>query len=136
LQPYPIVVADALLEIGTAVISAVLSLDEHLSQTNTSWVTKFCYQLVNCRLIQYFLLRISIAKCFTNSNQRFRYEIMFENETRSTRDYTMFAPAQVLRNWREQRPSNKGDLDSSIAWEVGKVYYTGGVSASDLIFVP
>jgi hypothetical protein len=42
LQPYPIVAADALLEIGTAVISAVLSLDEHLSQTNTSCVPKFC----------------------------------------------------------------------------------------------
>jgi hypothetical protein len=43
-QPYPVVAAaDALLEIGTAVISAVLSLDEHLSQTNTSRVLKFCY---------------------------------------------------------------------------------------------
>jgi hypothetical protein len=35
LQPYPVVAADALLEIGTVVISAVSSLDEHLSQTNT-----------------------------------------------------------------------------------------------------
>jgi hypothetical protein len=34
LQPYPVVAADALLEIGTAVIPAVLSLDEHLSHTN------------------------------------------------------------------------------------------------------
>jgi hypothetical protein len=32
LQPYTVVVADALLENGTAVISAVLSLDEHLSE--------------------------------------------------------------------------------------------------------
>jgi hypothetical protein len=32
MQPYPAVAADALLEIGTAVISAVLSLDDHLSQ--------------------------------------------------------------------------------------------------------
>jgi hypothetical protein len=31
LQPYPVVAADALLEIGTTVISAVLSLDKHLS---------------------------------------------------------------------------------------------------------
>jgi hypothetical protein len=30
LQPYPVVSADALLEIGAATISAVLSLDEHL----------------------------------------------------------------------------------------------------------
>jgi hypothetical protein len=41
LQPYPVVAADALLEIGTAVISAVFSLDEHLSQTNNSCVPIF-----------------------------------------------------------------------------------------------
>jgi hypothetical protein len=29
-------------------------------------------------------------------------------------EYTMFAPAQLLRNWREQRPSNMGDLNSSV----------------------
>jgi hypothetical protein len=33
LQPYPVVAVDILLGIGTAVISAILSLDEHLSQT-------------------------------------------------------------------------------------------------------
>jgi hypothetical protein len=71
LQPYPVVAADALLEIGTAVISAGLSLDEHLSQTNTSYVPKFCYQSVYCCLIRYFLVRIRIAKCFTNSSKRF-----------------------------------------------------------------
>jgi hypothetical protein len=60
LQPYPVVVADALREIGTAVISAVLSLDEHLSQTNTSCVPKFCYQSVHC-LTRYFLVRIRIV---------------------------------------------------------------------------
>jgi hypothetical protein len=48
LQPFPVVASDALIEIGTAVISAVLSLDEHLSQTNTSCVPKFCYQSVYC----------------------------------------------------------------------------------------
>jgi hypothetical protein len=51
LQPYHIVAADALLENGAAVISAVLSLDEHLSHTNTSCVPKFCYQSVYCRLV-------------------------------------------------------------------------------------
>jgi hypothetical protein len=45
--------------------------------------------------------------------------------TRSAREYTMFAPAQLLRNWREQRPSNNGDLDSRVAGEIGIVYYTG-----------
>jgi hypothetical protein len=42
LQPYPVVAADALHEIGTAVVSAVLSLDEHFSQTNTC-AQKVCY---------------------------------------------------------------------------------------------
>jgi hypothetical protein len=79
LQPYPVVAVDALLEISTALNSAVLSFDGHLSQTNTSCVPKFCYQSVYC-LIRYILVRISIAKCFTNSSKRFRCEVMFENE--------------------------------------------------------
>jgi hypothetical protein len=37
----------------------------------------------------------------------------------------MFAPEQLLRNWREQWPSNKDDLVSSVTGEVGRVYYTG-----------
>jgi hypothetical protein len=44
--------------------------------------------------------------------------------TRSAREYIMFAPAQFLRNWREQRPSNQGDLYSSVMGEAGRVYYT------------
>jgi hypothetical protein len=60
LQAYHVVAADALLEIGTAVISAFLSLDEHLSQTNTSCVPKFCYQSVYCFPIRYFLVRIRL----------------------------------------------------------------------------
>jgi hypothetical protein len=51
--------------------------------------------------------------------------------TRSAREYTMFTPAQHLRRWRKQRPSNQGDLDSSVTWEVGRVYYTG----VDLLFI-
>jgi hypothetical protein len=52
---------------------------------------------------------------------------MFENEhTHSARKFTMFAHAQLLRNWREQRPSNQGDLDSSATVKVSRVYYTGG----------
>jgi hypothetical protein len=31
-------------------------------------------------LIRYILVRIRIAKCFTNSSKRFRCEVMFENE--------------------------------------------------------
>jgi hypothetical protein len=43
----------------------------------------------------------------------------------STREHTMFAPAELLRNWRGQRPSNMADLDSGVKGEVGRVYYTG-----------
>jgi hypothetical protein len=52
--------------------------------------------------------------------------------TRSAREYIMFAPAQLLRNWPEQRPSNKGDLDSSLGGGGGYgVFYT----AVDLLLV-
>jgi hypothetical protein len=36
----------------------------------------------------------------------------------------VFAPAQLLRNWREQWPSNKGDLDSSL--KLGESITRGG----------
>jgi hypothetical protein len=38
----------------------------------------------------------------------------------SVREYTMSAPAQLLRNWLETRPNNQGDLDSIVTgggWE-------------------
>jgi beta-galactosidase GanA len=35
-------------------------------------------------------------------------------EWKQVREYTMFESAQVLLNWREQRPSNEDDLDSSV----------------------
>jgi hypothetical protein len=80
LQTYLVVAVDALLEICTAVISALLPFHEHLSQTNTSCVPKCCYQSVCCCLIRYFRVRIRTAKRFTNSSKRFRCEVMFENE--------------------------------------------------------
>jgi hypothetical protein len=45
--------------------------------------------------------------------------------TRSALEFTMFAPAHLLRNWREQRLSNKGDLDSSVTGVAWRVHYTG-----------
>jgi hypothetical protein len=48
----------------------------------------------------------------------------------------MFTPVQLVLNWREQRPSNYNDLDSSVTEEVGRVYYTRGGSASDFFLVP
>jgi hypothetical protein len=48
----------------------------------------------------------------------------------------MFAPAQLLRNWHEQRPSNKGDFDSSVPEDrVGEIFIRGG-TVPDFIFVP
>jgi hypothetical protein len=35
----------------------------------------------------------------------------------------MFAPVQLLHNWREQRPNNMGDLEPRVTEEVGRVYY-------------
>jgi hypothetical protein len=56
--------------------------------------------------------------------------------TRSAREYTMFALAWLLRTWREQRPGNQGEYDSSVTGKVGRVCYTGGEPASDFIFAP
>jgi hypothetical protein len=64
-------------------------------------------------------LTIHNVKCFTNSSRRFRREIMFENDTPS---YTVFAPAELLRNWWNQRPSNLGDLDSSVTMGLREHY--------------
>jgi hypothetical protein len=57
--------------------------------------------------------------------------------TRSAREYVMFAPEQLLRNWREQRPNNHGDLDLSVMGGGGgwKSPLHGGGPASDFIFV-
>jgi hypothetical protein len=115
-------------EICTAVISPVLSLDEHWSQTNSSCVPKFCYHSVYCCIIRYFLARISTAKRFTNNNnnnKRFWCDVMFENEHTFRSWIYHIAPVHFWRNWHGQRPSNQGDLDSSVTGEVGRVYFTG-----------
>jgi hypothetical protein len=108
-----------------AIISAVLWLDEHLSQTNTSVsrniVTSRCTAvLFGTPLSGYALLNASQ----TAAND-FDAKLCSRMNTRSACEYTMLASAQLLRSWCEQRPSNKGDLDSSVAGEVGRVCYTG-----------
>lgn len=55
------------------------------------------------------------------SSEGFRFEGIFETAS----EYTMFASTQILRKLREQRPSNKDDLDSGVAGENERVYYTG-----------
>jgi hypothetical protein len=116
----PDVTADAPFQNGTAAISTVLSVDELSSQTNTSWVPK-CY----CRLNRWLLVRKLIAKCFTGSSERFRCTVMLIMNAPSAREKTMFGHEQFLRNWRQQRPSNQGEIDSSIRLEVVIIYYTG-----------
>jgi hypothetical protein len=96
MQLYPAVAGDTLLEIGTAVISAVLSLNEHLSHTNTTCVLKLFYQLLYCCFIQYFPVRICIAKCFMNSSKQFSCKVMFENEHTFYSEYAVFVPAQFF----------------------------------------
>jgi hypothetical protein len=55
---------------------------------------------------------------------------MFENE------HIVCSPAQLLRNWREQRPSYKGDLDLSVVGETGRVLHAVNLLlASFLYFV-
>jgi hypothetical protein len=68
LQLHPTVAADALPEIRTAVISAVLLRDEHLSQTLL--LSRNCSHLVHCHLIWCLLVGIHAAKNFTDSSQR------------------------------------------------------------------
>jgi hypothetical protein len=123
-----IVAADAQIEIGTAVISAV------------------CRSVSTCNRQTHFLcpeillpvgvlsVRIRITKCFTSSSGRFRREVMFENEHRSAREYTMFASAQFCAG-DEQRRSNYGDLGSRVTEEVGRVLH-GGEHACVVFFVP
>jgi hypothetical protein len=95
-----------------------------------SFVTSRCFVvLLGTSLSGYALLNAS--RLVTNS---FDAKLCSRMNTRSAREYTMFAPAQLLRNWSEQWPSNQYDLDSSFTgcWE--RVFHGGGL-ASDLIFV-
>jgi hypothetical protein len=92
---------------------------------HTSCVPKFCYQSVYCCLIWYFLVRISIAKYFTNSSKRFWYEVMFENGHTFCSWIHHVRICTALRMWFDQRPSNQGDLDSSVTGKVGRETASG-----------
>jgi hypothetical protein len=71
---------DALLENGTAVISAVLSLDEHLSQTNTCCAPKFCYHSVLlCRDARCWMLHEQQETISMRSNIRGWTHVLFVN---------------------------------------------------------
>jgi hypothetical protein len=38
----------------------------------------------------------------------------------------MLTPAEILRNWRQQQPSNQGDIDSSATRKLGESITWGG----------
>jgi hypothetical protein len=56
---------------------------------------------------------------------------MFENEHVLLVNTPWWHLQQLLRNWSQQRPSNKGDLDTSVKTDAGIVYYT----AVDLLLI-
>jgi hypothetical protein len=108
-----LVAADVLSEIDTAVNAAVSWLDEHLPQKNTSYAPEFCYQSV-----YYYVLPIQDTHCSMLHEPQQKISIMSDNDIRSVREYPMFATAQLLRNWREQRPSEHSYFHSSV---MGKI---------------
>jgi hypothetical protein len=74
---------------------------------------KYCCQSVYFCLICYFPYQNKHCKMFHDQQTIRKY-------TFYPREYTLFAPAELLRNWRQQRC----DLDLSNTGEFGKVYYT------------
>jgi hypothetical protein len=78
-----------------------------------------CYQTMYC-FIPYFLVRIRITKCYTNSGKRVRCEVALENK----RTFLYRIHYDRTCTSFEQRPSNQGNLHSSVTGEVARVYYT------------
>jgi hypothetical protein len=93
---YPAVAADALLVIGTAIISAVLSLEEHLSQTNTS-VSR---NVVNSRCTVIFGIPSQDTYCYMHHEQQqtISSEVILGTNTCYVNKYTMSAFVKLLRN--------------------------------------
>jgi hypothetical protein len=109
-----------------AVWVAVPSCWNQQSVTCQHCPTLHMFLIAECCLIRYFFVRIrsDINASRTAAND-FSAKWCSRVNTRSSRAYTLFVPAQLLRNWHEQRPSNQGYLDSSVTGKVGRVYYTG-----------
>jgi hypothetical protein len=76
--------------------------------------TRFCTQVQG----QYPCMRFGAAG---SSSAAANAVSLFYSRT----SYTILVPAHLLRNWREQWPSNKSDLVSSITGKVGRVHYAG-----------
>lgn len=82
------------------------------------------------------LVELRIAKRFTSSSRWIRLHAMLRRDTRSASEYIMLATAHLLRNSRQHRLSNNGDLDKNVMEKVPKVYYIGVLPAFDFNFVP
>lgn len=59
---------------------------------------------------------------FTNNTKQFWYEVMFEI------DYTLLAPTELLRNWRQQQPNNQSNTGFGITREDWEGQLHGGNS--------
>lgn len=59
---------------------------------------------------------------FTKNSKQFWYEVMFEI------DYTLLARTELLRNWRQQQPSNQSDNGFGITREDWEGQLHGGNS--------
>jgi hypothetical protein len=67
--------------------------------SKTSNHPKFCYQSVYCCLIQHFLVRIHIAKSFTNNKKLFWCKLCLRMNIRCAYEYILFEPALTWVSW-------------------------------------
>jgi hypothetical protein len=116
LQPFSIVAATTHFQIVTAVTSArwALVTDKHFLCLEMLLLVGV---LLSCSVLSY---QDTHCYIFANGKTLFRCKVMFEEESTFSREYTVFAPAQLLRKWREQRPSSC-DLVSSVTRVVGSL---------------
>lgn len=72
--------------------------------------------------VRYLLVRIRVAKYFHEQRQTVVDAKLYSRlNKRLRREYIVFAAAQFLRIWYEQRPINDGDLDSNVTGQVDSV---------------
>jgi hypothetical protein len=77
------------------------------------------YQLSIVALFGTFLSGFTLLNASRTAANNFKEKKCLRMNTCSAHECTMFAPAQLLRSWCEQRPSNKNDLGSSDMQEAG-----------------
>lgn len=88
--------------------------------TDRNFVTSQYIVIFDTLLSEYTLLCVSRIAAYD-----FIAKWCLRMNIHSAPECTMFAPAQLLCNWHEQRPSSKGDLDLSVMEEVGRVCCIG-----------